>query len=68
MDKIKKEKDWQLLKSEPAIDLNIVKIRHDYYKNPRNEKTVKVIAIEGNKNIFLPEIIGPPIHKIIHLS
>lgn len=45
---MKKEKKWQLLKSEPAIDLNIVKIRHDYYKNPRNEKTVKVIAIEGN--------------------
>lgn len=45
---MKKEKNWQLLKSEPAIDLNIVKIRHDYYKNPRNEKTVKVIAIEGH--------------------
>lgn len=45
---MKKEKNWQLLKSEPAIDLSIVKIRHDYYKNPRNEKEVKVIAIEGN--------------------
>ncbi len=45
---MKKEKNWQLLKSEPAIDLNIVKIRHDYYKNPRNEKTVKVIVIEGH--------------------
>ena len=45
---MKKEKNWQLIKSEPAIDLNIVKIRHDYYKNPRNEKEVKVIAIEGN--------------------
>ena len=45
---MKKEKNWQLLKSERAIDLNIVKIRHDYYKNPRNEKTVKVIAIEGH--------------------
>lgn len=45
---MKEEKNWQLLQSELAIDLNIVKIRHDYYKNPRNEKTVKVIAIEGN--------------------
>jgi len=45
---MKKEKNWQLIKSEPAIDLNIVKIRHDYYKNPRNKKEVKVIAIEGN--------------------
>ena len=45
---MKKEKNWRLLKSEPAIDLNIVRIRHDYYKNPRNHKTVKVIAIEGS--------------------
>ena len=48
MENLKKEKNWKLLNSEPAIDLNIVKIRHDYYRNPRNEKTVKVIAIEGN--------------------
>lgn len=48
MNKRKKEKNWELLKSDPATDLNIIKIRHDYYKNPRNEKTVKVIAIEGN--------------------
>lgn len=45
---MKKEKNWQLLKSEQAIDLNIVKIRHDYYKNPRNQKTIKVISIEGH--------------------
>lgn len=45
---MKKEKNWQLIKSEPAIDLNIIKIRHDYYKNPRNHKIVKTIAIEGN--------------------
>ena len=45
---MKKEKNWRLLKSKPAIDLDIVKIRHDYYKNPRNDKTVKVVAIEGN--------------------
>lgn len=45
---MKKEKNWELIKSEPAIDLNIVKIRHDFYKNPRNQKEVKVIAIEGN--------------------
>lgn len=45
---MKKEKNWQLLKSERAIDLDIVKIRHDYYKNPRNEQEVKVIAIEGH--------------------
>jgi len=45
---MKKEKNWQLIKSEPAIDLKIVKIRHDFYKNPRNQKVVKTIAIEGN--------------------
>ena len=45
---MKKEKSWELIKSDPPIDFNIVKIRHDFYKNPRNQKVVKVIAIEGN--------------------
>lgn len=45
---MKRAKNWELIKSEPAIDLNIVKIRHDFYKNPRNQKVVKTIAIEGN--------------------
>ena len=45
---MKKDKNWKLIKSEPAIDLNIVKIRHDFYKNPRNQQVVKTIAIEGN--------------------
>ncbi|MEM6319650.1 MAG: NUDIX hydrolase [Bacteroidota bacterium] len=45
---MKKEKNWKLMKSEPAIDLGIVNIRHDFYKNPRNERVVKTIAIEGN--------------------
>ena len=45
---MKKDKNWKLIKSEPVIDLNIVNIRHDFYKNPRNQKVVKTIAIEGN--------------------
>ena len=45
---MEKEQNWELIKSAPAIDLNIVKIRHDFYKNPRNQKIVKTIAIEGN--------------------
>lgn len=48
---MKKDKNWELIKSEPAIDLNIVKIRHDFYKNPRNQKVVKTIAIEGNNAV-----------------
>lgn len=44
---MKSEENWQLIKSEPAIDLNIVKVRHDFYKNPRNQKVVKTIAIEN---------------------
>ena len=45
---MEKEQNWELIKSEPVIDLNIVRIRHDFYKNPRNQKVVKTIAIEGN--------------------
>lgn len=48
---MKKMKNWELIKSEPAIDLNIVKIRHDFYKNPRNEKIFKTIAIEGHNAV-----------------
>ena len=45
---MKEEKKWILNKTEPVVDLNIVKIRHDYYRNPRNQKVVKTIAIEGH--------------------
>ena len=44
---MKKKKDWQLLKKESAIDLGILHIHHHYYKNPRNEKIVKTVAIEA---------------------
>ncbi len=43
-----KEKDWKLLKTEPAIDLNILNIEYHHYQNPRNNKVVKTIAISGN--------------------
>lgn len=38
---------WKLIKSEETLDLNIFKIRFDYYKNPRNNKEVKTIALSG---------------------
>ncbi len=57
---MKKDENWKLIKSEPAIDLNIVKIRHDFYKNPRNQKVVKTIAIEGNNaaNVIAKTVAG----------
>ncbi len=45
---MKKEKDWKLIKKEPAIDLNILNIEHHHYRNPRNDKVVKTVAINGN--------------------
>ena len=46
-----KEKKWQLLEASPAIDLNILRVQYHYYKNPRNEKTVKTVVINGNDSV-----------------
>lgn len=48
---MKNKKDWQLLKQEPAIDLGILNVKHHYYKNPRNEKVIKTVAIEAQNAV-----------------
>jgi len=48
---MKKEETWQLVKTEAGADLKILKVRFDYYKNPRNEKTVKTIALSGADSV-----------------
>jgi 8-oxo-dGTP pyrophosphatase MutT (NUDIX family) len=41
------KKNWQLIKSEAALDMEILKLRFDFYKNPRNNKVVRTIALSG---------------------
>ena len=45
---MKKEKDWKLVQKEPAIDLNILKVEYHHYQNPRNNKVIKTVAINGS--------------------
>ncbi len=42
-----KSKLWKLQDTRPAIDLDILNIEYHFYKNPRNEKVVKTISIQG---------------------
>jgi len=46
-----KEKKWKLVEATPAIDLKILTVEYHYYKNPRNGKTIKTIAIKGNDSV-----------------
>lgn len=37
---------WTLLKSEAGADLSIFKVRFDYLKNPRNNKTIRATVLQ----------------------
>ncbi len=43
----KLKKGWEHLKSERGPALGLLKTRYDHLKNPRNQKEVKVLVIEG---------------------
>ena len=45
------KKTWHLIRSEEGADFNILKVRYDYYRNPRNQKVVKTIAITGQDSV-----------------
>ncbi len=40
------EKFWQVMRSEPGPDLGLFQARYDWLKNPRNDKTLKVVVLE----------------------
>jgi len=42
---------WELLKSEEGIDLKLFKVRYDYLRNPRNDKIIKVIVLDGSDSV-----------------
>ena len=44
---MKKSNRWELQDAQPAIDLGILNIQYHFYKNPRNEKVVKTVSIQG---------------------
>lgn len=46
-----KEKKWQLLEATPAIDLKILTVQYHHYKNPRNDKTIKTVVINGSDSV-----------------
>jgi len=43
----KQFKKWELVKSEPISNLKLFKARFDYFKNPRNGITEKMIVLES---------------------
>ncbi len=57
------KKSWQLIRSEEGVDFKILKIRYEYYRNPRNQKIVKTIAITGQDAVNI--IAQTPAGKII---
>lgn len=38
---------WEILKTEKGAEIGLLQTRFDYLKNPRNEKEIKVLVIEG---------------------
>lgn len=43
----KLENGWEHIKSEAGPSLGLLKTRYDHLKNPRNQKNVRVLVIEG---------------------
>lgn len=48
---MQKEKKWELVKNEKAIDLQILTVYYHHYKNPRNDKVVKTISLSGQDSV-----------------
>lgn len=44
-------KNWKHLRQEQGPDLSLFKVRFDYLKNPRNDKTVRVVVLESNDSV-----------------
>ncbi len=47
----KQPEKWELIKSEEGIDLKLFKVRYDYLRNPRNDKIIKVIVLDGPDSV-----------------
>ncbi|TAK34176.1 MAG: NUDIX hydrolase [Saprospiraceae bacterium] len=46
-----KKNTWQLLESEPAIDLKLFKARFDQVLNPRTKKAARITILTGNDSV-----------------
>ncbi len=42
---------WQLLDSEPAIDLSLFRARFDHVLNPRTQKSTRITVLSGNDSV-----------------
>jgi ADP-ribose pyrophosphatase len=46
MDKENLPKPWRLMRYESGPDLHIFKVRHEWYRNPRNNRKLKRLVLE----------------------
>ena len=45
------QKEWQCISQEEGPDLKLFKARFDFMQNPRNEKTEKMLILEGADSV-----------------
>jgi ADP-ribose pyrophosphatase len=46
MDKVHLPRPWRLMRYENGPDLHLFKVRHEWYKNPRNKRELKRLVLE----------------------